>query len=1037
MGEVSHAQERIAKVRTNISTLFDPQYTGYHCNMISESDVRKEGFAPLKRAPTEPKVMDGAKPGIQRAMSFNLSTGEKANEQTIWDNAAWSKMEKAQGKTMDRSNSFVLTSGTRARSASGAVGSTVTSPSSPRSPTRSRTVSNAVAMAMAQEHPLYGRSLRNFDLTNVDRMPIMVVVDPFSTGAHLASEVTRCGMKCARVFSIWDSPVATLIQQGLEVEYCATVQHNDSVEDQNAAIDATIAQLNALPYQIVAVLAGAETGVELADKLSYRMGLKSNGEEGSLARRNKYLMGEKVRHAGVRAVKQCSCVSLEQLREFCANLTAKPFKCVVKPVQSAGSDDVFLCSSIEEAETAFKRIFGKRNGLGLINESALLQEFLAGNEFVIDKVSLDGHHKTCAIWEYDKRECNGSAFVYFGMRLRPSDTEKAKVLLAYADKVLDALGIEQGPSHMEVMWLREENGPCLVEVGSRCQGGEGTWLPVAKECIGYQQVEMTIDSYLGGHGIFSDVPKDFYPMYKYGRDVDMVNMRGGIVRSHAGEKKIRALDSFRCISWEVKPGHYAPMTIDCFTRPGCVQLVHDREEQAEADMVALHELYKMGLLDYTIICPKAPTIGAVVIVDAFSSGANMAAMLSEWGYRLVLVFSEKESPIASLVSMGTSLEPTLVIQHDAVARNQEEALTATLKEIENCGSPVLAILPGTETGVELADRLASRFRTRTNGEIDARKRRDKFLMQESVRKAGLRAMHQKLCSSEQDIVDFYAALPEPKICVVKPNESAGSDSIFKCSSVQEAVKAFNSIHGKVNGLGQFNKGALAQEFLDGTEYVLDGVSRDGVYKVTAIWRYDKRNINGADFVYFGMHICDGNGFKEESMIAYAERVNKALGIVQGPSHMELIWSGDGPCLVEVGARVHGGEGTWLPVAKECVGYTQVDVTLNAYLRPELFDEIPPFPTLLKKGAEVFLVSLESVVGKTGSVLKSIPGVDEIADFSSFRRMELLTQPGQVVHPTVNCFTRPGSVQLVHETPAQLQADYERVRALERDGLFAF
>jgi hypothetical protein len=93
--------------------------------------------------------------------------------------------------------------------------------------------------------------------------------------------------------------------------------------------------------------------------------------------------------------------------------------------------------------------------------------------------------------------------------------------------------------------------------------------------------------------------------------------------------------------------------------------------------------------------------------------------------------------------------------------------------------------------------------------------------------------------------------------------------------------------------------------------------------------------------------------------------------------------------------------------------------------------------LLKKGAEVFLVSLESVVGKTGSVLKSIPGVDEIADFSSFRRMELLTQPGQVVHPTVNCFTRPGSVQLIHETPAQLQADYERVRALERDGLFAF
>ena len=41
---------------------------------------------------------------------------------------------------------------------------------------------------------------------------------------------------------------------------------------------------------------------------------------------------------------------------------------------------------MEEAETAFTRILGKRNGLGLINESVLVQEFLVGKEYVIDKV---------------------------------------------------------------------------------------------------------------------------------------------------------------------------------------------------------------------------------------------------------------------------------------------------------------------------------------------------------------------------------------------------------------------------------------------------------------------------------------------------------------------------------------------------------------------------------------------------------------------------------------------------------------------------
>ena len=47
---------------------------------------------------------------------------------------------------------------------------------------------------------------------------------------------------------------------------------------------------------------------------------------------------------------------------------------------------VFLCCTMEEAETAFTRILGKRNGLGLINESVLVQEFLVGKEYVIDKV---------------------------------------------------------------------------------------------------------------------------------------------------------------------------------------------------------------------------------------------------------------------------------------------------------------------------------------------------------------------------------------------------------------------------------------------------------------------------------------------------------------------------------------------------------------------------------------------------------------------------------------------------------------------------
>jgi len=52
-------------------------------------------------------------------------------------------------------------------------------------------------------------------------------------------------------------------------------------------------------------------------------------------------------------------------------------------------------------------------------------------------------------------------------------------------------------------------------------------------------------------------------------------------------------------------------------------------------------------------------------------------------------------------------------------------------------------------------------------------------------------------------------------------------------------------------------------------------------------------------------------------------------------------------------------------------------------------------------------------------------------------MELAVQPGMEQLRTVDCFTRPGSVQLTHEDPAVLAEDVAAVRALEVEGLFQF
>ena len=73
-----------------------------------------------------------------------------------------------------------------------------------------------------------------------------------------------------------------------------------------------------------------------------------------------------------------------------------------------------------------------------------MQEYLKGDEYVVDTVSRDGVHKVCMLWRYDKRRANQSDFIYYGERPVVSDSAEASVLIPYALSVLSALGVLSG-----------------------------------------------------------------------------------------------------------------------------------------------------------------------------------------------------------------------------------------------------------------------------------------------------------------------------------------------------------------------------------------------------------------------------------------------------------------------------------------------------------------------------------------------------------------------------------------------------------------
>ena len=79
-------------------------------------------------------------------------------------------------------------------------------------------------------------------------------------------------------------------------------------------------------------------------------------------------------------------------------------------------------------------------------------------------------------------------------------------------------------------------------------------------------------------------------------------------------------------------------------------------------------------------------------------------------------------------------------------------------------------------------------------------------------------------------------------------------------------------------------------------------------------------------------------------IPYVQGALDALQVKNGPTHGEVMMKADGPCLVEMNCRAHGGDGTWTSLATALTGgCTQVNATLDAFLEPDKFKKLPDEP----------------------------------------------------------------------------------------------
>ncbi|MFJ4977175.1 ATP-grasp domain-containing protein [Streptomyces coeruleorubidus] len=178
---------------------------------------------------------------------------------------------------------------------------------------------------------------------------------------------------------------------------------------------------------------------------------------------DKEAMRVRLREAGVDATVSARAADLDELRAF---VRRNGLPCVVKPISSSGSAGVTKVVHESELADAFTKAGGSY--LGLPNTGVLVEEFLDGPQFSVEAFSELGEHQVLAI---TRKFSDPETFVELG-HVSPADlpADLCEEIHAYVGGVLDALGVEFGPTHTEV--VLGDKGPRLIETHVRMGGDQ-------------------------------------------------------------------------------------------------------------------------------------------------------------------------------------------------------------------------------------------------------------------------------------------------------------------------------------------------------------------------------------------------------------------------------------------------------------------------------------------------------------------------------------------------------------------------------------
>lgn len=378
----------------------------------------------------------------------------------------------------------------------------------------------------------------------------------------------------------------------------------------------------------------------------------------------------------------------------------------------------------------------------------------------------------------------------------------------------------------------------------------------------------------------------------------------------------------------------------------------------------------------------------VMVVEPKSCGCDYLRKAKELGFSTVLLTADTGDR-----RVGDPFR-RYADHVEVVDTNDDELAVARCRALRE-RLPVDGVVPGFEFYVPLAARISHALGLPGLDPDRVSLFRDKDRMRAELVRAGLRTPAHAVVETEAEVAAAVRRIGLP--VVVKPVDGAGSTGVRRADSLEQALAAFRLIQGGgYLDLGRHGRGkALIEEFIVGREMSVDGFVQDGGVHVLS---FTQKMLGPEPYFVEIAHIVEGDfpPHEREVIQAYAEAVLRTLGLSVGPFHCELRLDERGPVLMEVGARLPGGQ------ISDLIGYA-TDVDLHgAALKAHMGIPAGVGAVTRRGHAGVFFLTRPGL-----ERYDRVVGLETVRSWPGLKQFLMYYRPGEYLPPPVDWQGRLG------------------------------